>query len=151
MTADISWRHHPINLMSVTSSYFSGKLPSEWVALVSLIIKLLLSSVCERVPGDSSQYQHHQWHWHWWITPCWDLNLLDAAMLTIKSAHQHSPVSTREQNCQGTESQNLTSDSQTSESRPGTPAFLECFLAPEELRELVGPTEGEILESLHCV
>lgn len=38
MTVDICWRHHSINLMSVTSSHFSGRLPSEWVALVLFII-----------------------------------------------------------------------------------------------------------------
>lgn len=63
----------------------------------------------------------------------------------------YSPVSTREQNCQGRESLHLTSGSQTSESSPGTPASLECFLAPEELRGPVGPTEGEILEFQRCV
>lgn len=29
MTADICWRHHPINLMPVTSPHFGGRLPSE--------------------------------------------------------------------------------------------------------------------------
>lgn len=36
-------------------------------------------------------------------------------MLTIKSARQHSPVSTREQNCPGRESFYLTSGSHTSD------------------------------------